>query len=305
MSIISKTFTFSSGATIVASEFNTNYDNLYNDYNGNITKDNISSSAAIEYSKLDLTGEILNADISTSASMAASKMDLAAPGWIGSGTPSRGFFTEFDTNTAAIASLQIGTGATVTNILDQDDMSSDSATSLVTQQSVKKYVDDADAGMWKYVSTTTVTDTTASANIAITQGSIYKVLFVSESTSNNDTVMGLQFNADTGSNYANNGEAAGAASEVTLSGVVGTEAEGGGISGEVILTPVNTDMMCVTGHSVGVFKISGGTNDVVQLSVAGLWDASTTVTSFRLVKGDAAQSGDFTGTIYLYSLVTS
>jgi hypothetical protein len=38
-------------------------------------------------------------------------------------------------------SFKIGTGATVTTILDEDDLSSDSATSLATQQSVKAYVD--------------------------------------------------------------------------------------------------------------------------------------------------------------------
>ena len=38
-------------------------------------------------------------------------------------------------------SLQIGTGATVTTILDEDAMSTNSATALATQQSIKSYVD--------------------------------------------------------------------------------------------------------------------------------------------------------------------
>ena len=37
--------------------------------------------------------------------------------------------------------LQIGTGARVTTILDEDDLSTDSATALATQQSIKAYVD--------------------------------------------------------------------------------------------------------------------------------------------------------------------
>ena len=41
--------------------------------------------------------------------------------------------------------LQIGTGARVTTILDEDGLSSDSATALATQQSIKAYVD-ANAG---------------------------------------------------------------------------------------------------------------------------------------------------------------
>jgi len=39
--------------------------------------------------------------------------------------------------------LKIGTGATVTTILDEDNMATDSATALATQQSIKKYIDDS------------------------------------------------------------------------------------------------------------------------------------------------------------------
>ena len=42
--------------------------------------------------------------------------------------------------------FKIGSGASVTTILDEDDMSSDSATALATQQSIKKYVDDNAGG---------------------------------------------------------------------------------------------------------------------------------------------------------------
>lgn len=52
---------------------------------------------------------------------------------------------EFKANSSGVVfvndSFKIGTGATVTTILDEDDLSSDSATSLATQQSVKAYVD--------------------------------------------------------------------------------------------------------------------------------------------------------------------
>jgi len=43
---------------------------------------------------------------------------------------------------SSATSLALATGATVTGIADEDDMSSDSATLLATQQSIKKYVDD-------------------------------------------------------------------------------------------------------------------------------------------------------------------
>jgi hypothetical protein len=52
MALISKPFTFSAGAVIVASEHNSNFDTLYNEFNGDITNANISGSAAITDSKL-------------------------------------------------------------------------------------------------------------------------------------------------------------------------------------------------------------------------------------------------------------
>lgn len=52
MSTISKPFTFSAGAVIVASEHNSCFDTIYNDYNGSITNANISASAAIVDTKL-------------------------------------------------------------------------------------------------------------------------------------------------------------------------------------------------------------------------------------------------------------
>ena len=43
--------------------------------------------------------------------------------------------------TVVLENLKVGSGATVTTILDEDNMSSDSATALATQQSIKAYVD--------------------------------------------------------------------------------------------------------------------------------------------------------------------
>ena len=43
-------------------------------------------------------------------------------------------------------SFKVGSGATVTTILDEDNMATDSATALATQQSIKKYVDDNAGG---------------------------------------------------------------------------------------------------------------------------------------------------------------
>ena len=70
MAIISKPFTWTVGATIIASEHNSNDDTIYNDYNGNITNANISGSAAISDSKL--------AQITTASKVAGDALTLLA-----------------------------------------------------------------------------------------------------------------------------------------------------------------------------------------------------------------------------------
>lgn len=52
MSTITKTYTFATGATVVAAEHNTNYDTIYNEFNGSIDNNNIKANAAIVDTKL-------------------------------------------------------------------------------------------------------------------------------------------------------------------------------------------------------------------------------------------------------------
>lgn len=52
MSLISKPKTFTSGTTILSADVNSDFDTIYNDYNGNITNANIAAGAAITDSKL-------------------------------------------------------------------------------------------------------------------------------------------------------------------------------------------------------------------------------------------------------------
>lgn len=52
MALVTKTYTFTAGTTIVASEHNTNFDTLYNLVNGNIDNANIKASAGVVDSKL-------------------------------------------------------------------------------------------------------------------------------------------------------------------------------------------------------------------------------------------------------------
>lgn len=52
MATIGKPYEFTSGTKAVASQVNSNFDTLYNDYNGNITNANLAAAAAIVDTKL-------------------------------------------------------------------------------------------------------------------------------------------------------------------------------------------------------------------------------------------------------------
>lgn len=76
MSLITLTYVFSAGSTIIAAQHNTNFATIYSDYNGNINNSNIASGAGITYSKLTLTGGVVDSDVSTMAAIANSKLNL-------------------------------------------------------------------------------------------------------------------------------------------------------------------------------------------------------------------------------------
>jgi hypothetical protein len=65
MSLVTIPYIFSVGNTIIASQHNSNFSVIFNDYNGNITDANIASNAAIEYTKLALNNSIQGSDISS------------------------------------------------------------------------------------------------------------------------------------------------------------------------------------------------------------------------------------------------
>jgi len=89
MATVTKPSTFSSGETIRSAEVNSNFDTIYNDYNGNITNANIASGAAI----------------------AGSKLDLSAPGTIGATTPAVASFSNITADTITGTTVYIS-GAT-------------------------------------------------------------------------------------------------------------------------------------------------------------------------------------------------
>lgn len=111
MSIIIKNYTFSSGATILASEHNSNFNTIYADYNGNITNSNISATAAIANSKLNLTSITQNVAISGNLTLTGSANDFS-----GATISDLGTVTTADINGGTIDGVQVD-GATATGML--------------------------------------------------------------------------------------------------------------------------------------------------------------------------------------------
>lgn len=119
MAIVTKLYTFSSGAVIVAAEHNSNFDTLYNLVNGSIDDANISASANIASSKLasiTTAGKVSGAALTSLSSTpsGAGLLPVANLGAIGTTTPAAGAFT----------TLKVGT-------TNQGDILYDNGTSLV------------------------------------------------------------------------------------------------------------------------------------------------------------------------------
>jgi hypothetical protein len=91
-------------------------------------------TSSLEFKDLHLDGTAnIDSLVADTADINAGTVDAV----IGGTTPAAGTFTTLTANT----SLALASGATVTSILDENTMSSDSATALATQQSIKAYVD--------------------------------------------------------------------------------------------------------------------------------------------------------------------
>jgi hypothetical protein len=168
MATLSKGYTF--GATEIVT--NAKLHSLVDDATiTGIVNTDVDATAAIAESKIEFD-DVLGHTHSGSGD--GTIVDLSAPNAIGGTTPNDGTFealvgTTIDgplgsvtpstiegTTIVAGTSLQIGSGVIATDILDEDDMASDSNVKLATQQSIKAYVDKSHG-----VYTQTVTRATA------------------------------------------------------------------------------------------------------------------------------------------------
>lgn len=137
MGLITKDYTWSAGAVIVAAEHNANFNTIYNDYNGNITNANLSASAAIVDTKLAsiTTAGKVNVSALTVASQATGDFIYAssASAWarlgigtssqvlLGGTTPSWGTSPVPNGAVVQVVNTQTGAVATGTTAVPNDD----------------------------------------------------------------------------------------------------------------------------------------------------------------------------------------
>jgi hypothetical protein len=125
MGLISKDYTFSSGATIVAAEHNTNFDTLYSLVNGNLNAANLASNAGIVDTQLAqistagkvsvtaLTGTVPSANIRRAITLTITAPTDAPT--VGDGAMYFTCPTELNgMNLVAVAASTIGAGTGVT-----------------------------------------------------------------------------------------------------------------------------------------------------------------------------------------------
>jgi hypothetical protein len=173
-------------------------------------------------------------------------------------------------------SLQLGTSTIVTAVLDEDDMASDSATSLATQQSIKAYVD-SQVGANNELSEVLANGNTSGANdIIMTSGQKITVDTIDETTAAAGVTIDSVLLKDDGVNAtnleitnikANDGTAAGSIADSTgvvtvLSSILTTADINGGTADGVIIGGTTPAAATVTNLIANTDLIIAGTTTI-------------------------------------------
>ena len=174
-----------------------------------------------------------------------------------------------------------GTGAvTVTDILDQDDMSGDSATALATQQSIKAYVDAQQDTVDTFGEVLALSNTTAGTDISVSTDD--KVQF-------RDSAIYINSSADGQLDIVADTEIQIAATTIDINGAV---ALNGAVTGATNIT-LSGELDAATGDFSGAVDIDGaldvaGTTNLDVVDIDGAVDMATTLA----VAGNVDFNGD-------------
>ena len=186
------------------------------------------------------------------------------------------------TGTVVLENLKVGTGATVTTILDEDNMSSNSATALATQQSIKAYVD-SESGTGDFTFVGSTMSSPSNADVDITPGGTGNVNL------NGDTVRLGDNDADATITTQGTGDLILNTNAGTNSGTITLR---DGSNGDIILEPDGTGDVLLKGNKVGIGTVNQpdtllhlkDTNAVITLQRTA--DANTPGLSFQQSGGN-------------------
>ena len=152
----------------------------------------ISQLPQLLTAEIDQNDELPIVDVSDSATKRITKSALLAAPFdpidvnsgtidgttIGASSASTGAFTTLTAST----SLNVGSSTTVTGVLDEDNMVSDSATKLATQQSIKAYVDSQVATADTLSEVLALGNTTGGTNLVVSSGDTITTNTIGETT---------------------------------------------------------------------------------------------------------------------------
>lgn len=152
----------------------------------------ISQLPQLLTAEIDQNDELPIVDVSDSATKRITKSALLAAPFdpidvnsgtidgttIGATSASTGAFTTLTANT----SLNVGSSTTVTGVLDEDNMVSDSDTKLATQQSIKAYVDSQVATADTLSEVLALGNTTGGTNLVVSSGDTITTNTIGETT---------------------------------------------------------------------------------------------------------------------------
>lgn len=152
----------------------------------------ISQLPQLLTAEIDQNDELPIVDVSDSATKRITKSALLAAPFdpidvnggtidgttIGATSASTGAFTTLTAST----SLNVGSSTTITGVLDEDNMVSDSATKLATQQSIKAYVDSQVATVDTLSEVLALGNTTGGTNLVVSSGDTITTNTIGETT---------------------------------------------------------------------------------------------------------------------------
>jgi hypothetical protein len=213
------------------------------------------------------------------------------------------------TGLTTFASLK-GTGAvTVTNILDEDNMASDSATALATQQSIKAYVDSQVGTVDTLSEILAIGNTSGANNLIIDNGQAITTNTINETTAASGVTIDSVLLKDDGVNAtnleitnlkANDGTSAGSIADstgvVTLASSVLTTADinGGTIDGTTLGATTPASVAATTGSFSSTLGVTGAAT--FSSTVAGAFNGTLGATTpASVAAGIATFGGNVTG----------